>query len=365
MMLGTWLHITDRCNLRCPYCFLPHCSEDISVEIGRAAIDAVFRSVEEHNIIEVKFKYAGGEPLIRAEVVWALHRYALDQAPEHVEVQGVVLSNGVLLTPEIITQLQKHNLGLMISLDGLGDVQDQQRPMAGGGSSSAKVQTAIDMAIAHKLWPSISITVTGKNAAGLADLIAWLMAPERNSADDPEECLKFSINFFRENDCASPSPDLQLEDDRVIQGVLAAYKVIEQNLPIYGLLGGLADRANFTAAHMHTCGVGKNYLVFDHQGQVSKCQMAMNQPVTTIYNPDPLLTIREDTAGLQNPPISEKKDCAACRWKHWCGSCPLAAYRATGSYAAKSAYCNIYKAIFPELLKLEGLRLMKENGVYC
>lgn len=39
------------------------------------------------------------------------------------------------------------------------------------------------------------------------------------------------------------------------------------------------------------------------------------------------------------------------------------AYRATGRYDRKSPNCNIYKAIFPEVLRLEGLRLISRNGL--
>ena len=35
----------------------------------------------------------------------------------------------------------------------------------------------------------------------------------------------------------------------------------------------------------------------------------------------------------------------------------LLTYKATGKYDVKSPYCRVYKAIYPELLKLEGLRL--------
>jgi len=37
----------------------------------------------------------------------------------------------------------------------------------------------------------------------------------------------------------------------------------------------------------------------------------------------------------------------------------LLTYKATGRYDVKSPYCRVYKAIYPELLKLEGLRLLK------
>jgi uncharacterized protein len=31
----------------------------------------------------------------------------------------------------------------------------------------------------------------------------------------------------------------------------------------------------------------------------------------------------------------------------------------TGRYNLKSPHCNIYKALYPEVLRLEGLRLLK------
>jgi uncharacterized protein len=91
--------------------------------------------------------------------------------------------------------------------------------------------------------------------------------------------------------------------------------------------------------------------------------MAMDQPITSVQDPDPLLTIRMDKTGLQNPPVSAKTECADCRWRHWCGSCPYAAHRLSGDYAAKSENCRIYQEIFPRLVHLEGLRLLKEAGV--
>jgi type II secretory pathway component PulL len=39
----------------------------------------------------------------------------------------------------------------------------------------------------------------------------------------------------------------------------------------------------------------------------------------------------------------------------------LANFRATGRYDAKSPNCYIYKALFPEIMRLEGLRLLKEQ----
>jgi uncharacterized protein len=88
--------------------------------------------------------------------------------------------------------------------------------------------------------------------------------------------------------------------------------------------------------------------------------MLIRNPIASVNNQDPLAVIRNDTSELQNLPVKEKVGCKTCKWKYWCaGGCSLATYRATGRYDVKSPNCNIYKAVFPEVLKLEGLRILK------
>lgn len=349
--LSAWLHITDRCNLRCAYCYLPHVRADMAEETGKAAVDATFRSALKHGYARVKLKYAGGEPLLRFDFIAALQRYARAAAQHHdLVLDGVVLSNGTLLTAEMLTTMQALELRLMISLDGLDTAHDQQRFYAGGRGSFADTARAIERALAHGLIPDISITVTGRNAAQLPAVIAWVL----------ERDLPFSLNFYRENEHAASFADLQFEESRMIAGMRAAYRVIEANLPRRSLLAALVDRANLAVSHVRTCGVGQSYLVFDYRGRVAKCQMHMRQTVTTVHADDPLSLIRADTLGIQNHTVEDKEGCRTCEWKHWCtGGCPLVTFRATGRYDVQSPNCNIYKALYPEVVRLEGLRLLK------
>jgi uncharacterized protein len=202
----------------------------------------------------------------------------------------------------------------------------------------------------HNLIPDISITISARNAAGLPRLMEWIL----------DRHLPFSLNFYRENDFSISYEDLRLAEEKIIAGMLGAFKVIEANLPRRNLLASLVDRANLAAPHLHTCGVGHSYLVFDHLGRIAKCQMHINQTVTTATVADPLTLIRNDTRGIQNSPVEEKEGCRDCEWKYWCtGGCPLATYRATGRYDVKSPNCNIYKTLYPEAVRLEGLRLLK------
>ncbi len=349
--LAAWLHITDRCNLRCDYCYLPHLRKDMSLETGRKAIEATFRSAVKHGFSAVKLKYAGGEALIRFELVEQLHQYAKELAERYgLALDGVVLSNGTLLTAQIVQTMQALGLRLMISLDGLGEHHDVQRKYAGGRGSFEDVSRGVGVALAHGLLPDVSITVSGRNAEGLAEMVAWTLARD----------LPFSLNFYRENELSSSLADLKLDEEKIIEGMLAAYQVMEANLPRRSLLASIVDRSNLAAPHLRTCGVGQSYLVFDYHGRVSKCQMQLHQPVTTVQADDPLALIRADSLGIQNLSVEEKEGCRDCEWKYWCtGGCSLATFRATGRYDIKSPNCRIYKALYPEAVRLEGLRLLK------
>lgn len=352
--LAAWLHVTDRCNLRCLYCYLPHKHLDMSLKIGYASIDATFRSALTHNYQRVKFKYAGGEPLLRPSFVFQLHQYAQVIAEQYdLELDGVVLSNGTLLTKEIIRKLKTLGLRLMISIDNLGGESQSkktlsiQRPFLDGTDSANDAIKAIELALDCGLVPNVSITVSGRNIENLPTLLSWLLARD----------LPFNFNFCREH--TGDSRGLGLEEKKIIEGMRSAYRIIEANLPRRSLLASLIDRADLSSAHLRPCSVGCSYLVFDPFGWISKCQMQISDFVTNCSAIDPLKTIQEDKNGIQNLSVEEKEDCRVCEWKYFCGGgCPLESYRSGGRYDKASPNCNIYKDLYPEVMRLEGVRLL-------
>jgi uncharacterized protein len=349
--LAAWLHVTDRCNLRCVYCYLPHSKEDMPAHVGATAIEATFRSARSHGYQSVKLKYAGGEPLLVIATVVQMHKHARELAWNHgFNLDGVVLSNGILLTAQVIETLKEMGLNLTVSLDGLGMAQDSQRPYADGHGSAVDVLQGVELAIAMGLKPRISITVSPRNIGGLPDLLRWIL----------EHDLHFGLNFYRESDLSATTRDLRLDEELIIKGLLKAYRVIEGHMPRHRLWSSLADRLDLSTPHLRACSVGHSYLVFSPSGRLSKCQMDMEHTIGDINDADPLIAVRQSQSGIVNSPVDQVSECQTCRWRYWCaGGCPLMAYRATGRYDSKSPNCNIYKAIFPEILRLEGLRLLE------
>jgi len=91
--------------------------------------------------------------------------------------------------------------------------------------------------------------------------------------------------------------------------------------------------------------------------------MEIERTVTDIMTSDPLAFVRAEQGGSQNVAVEEKEGCRSCEWRYWCaGGCSLLTHRVTERSDVKSPYCNVYKTIYPELLQLEGLRLLRWQG---
>src|SRR5512133_3127943 len=145
--LSVWLHVTDRCNLSCAYCYLPHEANDMSLETGYASIQSAFRSALLHGYKKIKIKYAGGEPLLFFSSIMKLHTHAQSLSFQHdLKLDGIVLSNGTLLTQKIVEEMKALRLRLMISMDGIGPYHECHRSQPNGSGSFESVVAAIETA---------------------------------------------------------------------------------------------------------------------------------------------------------------------------------------------------------------------------
>ena len=344
--LTAWLHLTEACNLHCAYCYVRQGPRAMDQTLGFAAIDAVFRSAVANGYQAVKLKYAGGEPTLAWPLIPILHRYAQDQATRTgLDLRATVLSNGTRLTPPMLDWFAHNNVRLMFSLDGIGEIPDAQRPFADGRGSFAALARNLDLALRAGVKPYLSITVTGQNVEGLADTVRFAL----------EHGLSFHLNFSRALQDVARMQDLE-EHARWIAALRAAFAV---TMPYPGRhIDAFLDLMTISPPHNHPCAAGRHYLVVGPAGHISPCQMLLEEPVTDVWADDPLAIIRTENGLFSNPVAETQPDCHDCTWRYICaGGCPLLARE------AKSPYCALYRQLLPELLHLEGLRLLQNAGL--
>ena len=80
--------------------------------------------------------FLGGEPLANRAVLRAATEHALALAqPRGIRVTFSITTNGTLLTEDDAAFFERHGFAVTISLDGLREVHDRQRPFKSGAGS--------------------------------------------------------------------------------------------------------------------------------------------------------------------------------------------------------------------------------------
>lgn len=115
------LSLTNQCNLSCDYCFVSQNNSDMSLEIAEKAISMVLKNSKIKNVIP-SINFFGGEPLLKYEeiIVPIVEKYKN-------QIRFGITTNGVLLNEDIIDFFYKNNVNVLLSFDGISQVQNKQR----------------------------------------------------------------------------------------------------------------------------------------------------------------------------------------------------------------------------------------------
>lgn len=348
--LEVWFHITNQCNLRCTYCYVYKTPDKMSEETAKKAVDKIFSSAKKHSFKKIIFKFAGGEPILEFNKVLNVVKQAKELGKNNdIDLEFVVTTNGVLLTDKVCQTLKNNGIRVAVSLDGLEKYHDKTRVFTNGLGTFKYVEKGINLILKNKIPFNISITVTSKNIENIPELTSYLLKNK----------IPFAFNFYREN--PNVKEELEGDDKKLVKYLKQAYKLIYENPPKYNFINGLLDRVSFKGPHLYTCGMGLNYLVIRHDGKLLNCQMTQNKIIGSIEDPDIIDSMwRGNFIRPKGLTVEGKTPCKDCQWKYiCCGGCPLLTNDRKGRYNTNSPYCNVYKALIPEVLKLEAKRLIK------
>jgi uncharacterized protein len=343
--LSAWLHVTEACNLDCPYCYVRKRPATMSRDVGRHAVEKLAGTAVRHGYSTLNVKYAGGEPTLSFSLVQDLHAHA-DRcaARAGLGLEGVLLSNGVAVSPEMLDFLARTGLRLMISLDGGPDSHDRVRARRDGRSTYDAVAATVERALDKGLQPTLSITLTTPALNGSVEAVAFALERE----------LPFNLNFYRQRGSGARRLSPLVPDLDTLVGAVREILALIGTYPAYPWpLAGILDRTRLDIPHDTACSAGRDYVAVGTRGQVSACQMLLEDPWASLADADPLELIRQSGASIFAAP-SEGSGCHTCPWRTACGGgCPL--MRDTLLHAH---YCQAYQILLPELVRLEARRLI-------
>jgi uncharacterized protein len=160
------LHITVlttlQCNFACDYCFqgdhgdYNKFAEKMSLDTAVRTAAWVEREMDRVAPEHVTLMFFGGEPLLNLPVMYYLAGRLHGAAGSRGIDLGIsIITNGLLLTPEIVDRLLPFGLrGVKITLDGDRDTHDRMRPLRGGQGTFDRIVQNI-RAVADRVAVSI------------------------------------------------------------------------------------------------------------------------------------------------------------------------------------------------------------------
>lgn len=163
------LILNRECNMRCTYCFADggERKEVMSHDCIRAAV----RKVMLPQTCQLLMTFFGGEPtLCLREIEVGVHEASKYSS---VKKQFAISTNGVM-SDKTLDYLVKHRFAFNLSMDGLPEVQNKQRPLAGGGPSSAIVERTIRTLVENTISFKVRATITSDSVDKMPDMVRYL-----------------------------------------------------------------------------------------------------------------------------------------------------------------------------------------------
>ena len=138
---------TLQCNFACDYCFqgdhgdYNKFAEKMSLETAARVATWIEERMEATGSSRLVLMFFGGEPLLNLPVMYYLAErlWASSQA-RGVKMVTNIITNGLLLTPEVVDRLAPYGLtAVKITLDGDRDTHNRMRPLRGGQGTFDKI----------------------------------------------------------------------------------------------------------------------------------------------------------------------------------------------------------------------------------
>jgi uncharacterized protein len=215
------LLLTNRCNLRCTYCYAAAGEQepgDMPLETAIRAIDIAAENAERagREGFELVF-HGGGEPPQH----WEVFRKTVEHARgKKLKCAVSMSSNGVWGRKERSFIFDNFK-GVSLSFDGMREIQDAQRPTPGGGSSFSAVMKNIEEMDRRKFPYNIRMTITTSLLEKFPESVRFICGAT--------DCRNFQVEpAFGEGRVGWRNPNAE-DADRFIRAFIEALDIAEEH----------------------------------------------------------------------------------------------------------------------------------------
>ncbi len=136
------LFVTEACNFNCDYCFqgLRTTPRKMDPKTARKSVDWLLAEAS-GDARKINIGFFGGEPLVNFPLIEEIVDYAEQAAPRYDKTVAFnMTTNGSLFTDKVADFWKRHDISLLLSVDGAPFTQNRHRKSKHGADTSAQVE---------------------------------------------------------------------------------------------------------------------------------------------------------------------------------------------------------------------------------
>lgn len=157
------------CNFNCSYCYQA-AYEEHPQKLTQEIIDAFFEHVNTRFANRRKYlTLFGGEPFLNAPAHKKLISYFIQKASAF-KIEVAAVTNAYHLVDYLDILKAGTIREIQVTLDGIGEVHDQRRPLKGGGATFQRIVAGIDQLLANQIPVNLRMVVDRENIDNLPEL---------------------------------------------------------------------------------------------------------------------------------------------------------------------------------------------------
>lgn len=346
---------TSDCNLRCRYCFASSGEQQIIMS-SDIAFSAVRYAVEKAMGRKLLITFFGGEPSLTDDLIREIVLYTKQYASSKVKGTRFSITTNGVMSQKFVDFLIKENFLVTMSVDGIPEVQDYQRPLKNGGKSSPFVEKTIDSLVKAEKDLMIRSTVTDFSVDHLVSGVKYFsnMGVSRIQYEPINVAGRAAVKTKGK---PMKRPSVESFSENLIMSIKEA-----SNLGI-GILN--TSYMNLLMPSVHFCdGIGGNSAIVSYGGEITTCLEVQDSyhPISSKFvigrydkNTDTMVlnsTKHKPDCGII---ITDKNQCCKdCFAIYICsGGCPTRNFHITNDTDIVDSYhCQLTKRTLPFVIHL-------------
>lgn len=343
------LNVTESCNLNCIYCYEKVSNQYIkrrmmSWEVAKKAIDNFASIIKKNNTKECSIRFFGGEPLLNWNLIKKCLEYAELVFPPLIKLTYLINTNGTIITEEMCYYLNKYNVTVLLSLDGVDEYNDKNRMFVDNTGSFKIIDHNIDKLFKANCILCFAVVCTNNNSPYLRKLIDYAYEKKKDTGSN------IYISLSNVHICSRDGIiDMSIEER--VSFIIDAIRY-GKSLGILTTAGNSHLTFNHlfkTSANRHCGGIGQE-LNIDPEGYISSCtgvdsKLGHVDDIQSILKSEEYKKLIRRTKG-------NVTECHGCSIEAYCaGGCYAEYQRSDNDNIFEFRECELEKLMFTELVK--------------